>query len=177
MAQIRQNNVAFMNEIRKLREENDFLKNGGVTRNEETSEVIMEEKGAAIEEQVAALTPVKRKPENASIKSVVKKPKAVATPQERQEEFANTMEAKMEQIERKLQTKLEQQEVRFEANIEAKIEELGKTILQQKVQQMKADFDAKLAIWGSQSSGGGPVKTSFKPYARTSVPTEELESL
>ncbi|KAL3219784.1 hypothetical protein MRX96_030190 [Rhipicephalus microplus] len=129
-----------------------------------------------MEEEVAALTPVKRKPENAPIKSVVKKPKAVATPQERQKEFANPMKAEMEQIERKLQTKLEQQEGRFEANIEAKIEELGKTIFQ-KVQQMVADFDAKLAIWGSQSSGGGPVKTSFKPYARTSVPTEGLESL
>ncbi|KAL3203490.1 hypothetical protein MRX96_012023 [Rhipicephalus microplus] len=108
-----------------------------------------------MDEEVVALTPVKRKPENAPIKSVVKKPKAVATPQERQEEFANTMEAKMEQIERKLQTTLEQQEVRLEANIEAKIEELGKTILQ-KVPQIVSDFDAKLAIWGSQSSGGGP---------------------
>ncbi|KAL3198375.1 hypothetical protein MRX96_014203 [Rhipicephalus microplus] len=127
-----------------------------------------------MKEEVAALTPGKRKPENAPIKSVVKKTKAVATPQERQEEFANTMKAEMKQTERKLQTKLEQQEVRFEANIEAKIEELGKTILQ-KVQQIVADFDAKLAIWGSQSRG--PVKTSFKPYVRTSVPTEGLESL
>ncbi|KAL3226739.1 hypothetical protein MRX96_048918 [Rhipicephalus microplus] len=115
----------------------------------------MEKKDAAMDEEVAALTPVKRKPKNSPSKSVVKKPRAVATPQERQEEFAKTMEAEMEQIERKLQTTLEQQEVRFDENIEAENEDLGKTILQ-KVEQMVADFDAKLEIWGSQSSGGGP---------------------
>ncbi|KAL1457281.1 hypothetical protein MTO96_043545 [Rhipicephalus appendiculatus] len=123
-----------------------------------------------MEEEVAALTSIKRKTEIAPIKTGVKKPKPARTLQEGQEEFAKNMEAKIEQIESKFETKLEQQEGRFEAEIEAKIEALGKTILQQ-VQQMLADLDAKLAIWGPQTSGGGPVKTSIKPYTRTSIAT------
>ncbi|KAH6928485.1 hypothetical protein HPB50_016781 [Hyalomma asiaticum] len=154
LASIRQSNVAFMDEIRKLREENDLLKSGRVIRNEETSRVITGDKDDAMDEEVAAATTIKRKTENASIKTGVKKPKPARTLHEGQEEFAKTIEAKIATIETKLENILEQQEARFEAKIEAKIEALGKTILQQ-VQQMIADFDAKLVIWGPQTSGGG----------------------
>ncbi|KAH7982804.1 hypothetical protein HPB52_007197 [Rhipicephalus sanguineus] len=170
LAHIRQSNVAFMDEIRKLRAENELLKSGRVTRNEETSRVVAEEKDAAMKDEAAV--PIKRKTENAPIKTGIKKPKPAKTLPGGQEEFAKNIDAKVEQMETTFQTKLEQQEVRFEAKLEA----LGKTILQQ-VQQMVADFDAKLAIWGPQTSGGGPVKTSIKPYTRTPIPAEASENL
>ncbi|KAL1485157.1 hypothetical protein MTO96_048174 [Rhipicephalus appendiculatus] len=87
-----------------------------------------------MEEEVAALTSIKRKTENAPIKTGAKKPKPARTLLEGQEEFAKNMEAKIEQIESKFETKLEQQEGRFEAKIEAKIEALGKTISTQSSQ-------------------------------------------
>ncbi|XP_070392061.1 arginine/serine-rich coiled-coil protein 2-like [Dermacentor albipictus] len=175
LAQIRQSNVAFMDEIKKLRQENDRSRSGKVPRNEESSRVIREEKETAMEEDVA-LTAIKRKTENAPIETGVKKPKPATTLQGRQEEFEQKIETSIKQNETKFETKLEQLEVRLEAKIEAKMEALGKAILQQ-VQQMMADFEAKLAIWGPQTSRGGPVKTAIKPYTRPPVPAEGLENL
>ncbi|KAH7950902.1 hypothetical protein HPB52_003085 [Rhipicephalus sanguineus] len=115
LVHIRQSNAAFMDEIRKLRAENELWKSGRVTCNKDTSRVVAEGKDAAMKDEAAV--PIKRKTENAPIKTGVKKPKSAKRLPEGQEEFAKKIEAKIEQIETTFQTKLEQQEVRFEAEI------------------------------------------------------------
>ncbi|KAH7947907.1 hypothetical protein HPB52_016797 [Rhipicephalus sanguineus] len=65
LVHIRQSNAAFMDEIRKLRAENELWKSGRVTCNKDTSRVVAEGKDAAMKDEAAV--PIKRKTENAPI--------------------------------------------------------------------------------------------------------------
>lgn len=99
----------------------------------------------------------------------------VATPAKRK-----TMEDTMGNSEKKtkLVSTLPECQEEVEQRIEAKIVEMGSRIMQQIQQQLNvivtrvADIETRTVAWGPQSSGGGPMKTTGKPYIETPVLTE-----
>lgn len=149
MVQYNQSNAALKEENRKLKEENNRIRKG-MAENREVTQVVAEEREIDMEEDVA--TPAKRKATEDTVGNSEKKTKPVSALPERQEEV--------------------------EQRIEAKIEEMGARIMQQIQQQLNsivtriADIETRIAAWGPQSSGGGPIKTTGKPYIKPPVLTE-----
>lgn len=156
--------VALEEENSRLRKENITLKNGqGVTLDS------IEETEADMEEEANA--PAKRKATDDNKTIAVKKTKSVKPLEKRQDE----LESKIDILESKLDI------------ISTQFKDLGTQITQQVTQAIMtqiqqqfntintkfADIESRMKTWGPQTSGGGPIKTTSKPYNKPSTPTVE----
>lgn len=156
--------VALEEENSRLRKENISLKNGqGVTLDS------IEEKEADMEEE--ANVPAKRKATDDNKTIAVKKTKSVKPLEKRQDE----LESKIDILESKLDI-ISTQFTDLGTQITQQVTQAIMTQIQQQFNTINtkfADIESRMKTWGPQTSGGGPIKTTSKPYNKPSTPTVE----
>lgn len=121
------------------------------------------------EEKDVTLTKRKATDGTGENSSNAKKTKTIKSIQERQDEFEQRIEKKIEEMGTKIDN--------IEETMGAKIKELGAEIMQQLstiIQQQLEGIVSRVAEletkWGPSSSGGGPIKPTGKPYNRPPNP-------